>query len=183
MRCAGPRAHVCGPTTKDAAKRLKGMRWPLLRRGSRVLGKARKKLNALLASKLATARAWELKETFAHFWKYKSEIWAGAFLDYWCFRAMRQRQIKARHPCAAPREPRLKPNNSSRPTPSRICGTIASAMEAAGGGGFLSPRFSPFVPPGKNRRSDELVPIVPPQNSCVGCRLRPPVPDEGRESE
>ena len=26
---------------KDAAKRLKGMRWPLLRRGSRVLGKAR----------------------------------------------------------------------------------------------------------------------------------------------
>ena len=76
---------------KDAAKRLKGMRWPLLRRGSRVLGKARKKLNALLASKLATARAWELKETFAHFWKYKSEIWAGAFLDYWCFRAMRSR--------------------------------------------------------------------------------------------
>ena len=67
------------------------MRWPLLRRGSRVRGRARQKLNALLASKLATARAWDLKETFSHFWKYKSEFWAGGFLDYWCFRAMRSR--------------------------------------------------------------------------------------------
>jgi transposase len=76
---------------KDAAQRLKHMRWPLLRRGSRVRGRARQKLNALLASKLATARAWELKEAFAHFWRYKSLIWAGAFLDYWCFRATRSR--------------------------------------------------------------------------------------------
>ncbi len=74
-----------------ASKRLKRMRWPLLRRGSRVRGRARQKLNALLASKLATARAWELKEAFFHFWKYKSVLWAGAFLDYWCFRAMRSR--------------------------------------------------------------------------------------------
>ncbi|EQD37065.1 transposase IS204/IS1001/IS1096/IS1165 family protein, partial [mine drainage metagenome] len=56
---------------KDEARRLKNMRWPLLRKGSRVRGRARKKLNALLASKLATARAWELKEAFGHFWKYK----------------------------------------------------------------------------------------------------------------
>jgi transposase len=77
--------------SKKAAQRLKHMRWPLLRRHSRVRGRARQKLNALLASKLATARAWELKDTFAHFWKYKSPIWAGAFLDYWCFRAMRSR--------------------------------------------------------------------------------------------
>jgi hypothetical protein len=35
--------------------------------------------------------AWDLKETFSHFWRYKSVIWAGAFLDYWCFRAMRSR--------------------------------------------------------------------------------------------
>jgi transposase len=59
--------------------------------GSRVRGLARQRLNALLASKLATARAWELKETFSHFWRYKSVIWAGAFLDYWCYRAMRSR--------------------------------------------------------------------------------------------
>ena len=75
----------------EAAQRLKHMRWPLLRRGSRVRGRARQKLNALLASKLATARAWELKESFSHFWRYKSVIWAGAFLDYWCFRAVRSR--------------------------------------------------------------------------------------------
>jgi len=73
------------------AKHLKHMRWPLLRRGSRVRGRAREKLNALLSSKLATARAWELKEVFAYFWKYQSVIWAGAFLDYWCERAMRSR--------------------------------------------------------------------------------------------
>ena len=53
--------------------------------------RARQKLDALLDSKLATARAWELKETFSHFWRYKSVIWAGAFLDYWCYRAMRSR--------------------------------------------------------------------------------------------
>lgn len=77
--------------SKKAAQRLKHMRWHLLRRGSRVRGRARQKLNALLSSKLATARAWDLKETFSHFWKYKSVTWAGAFLDYWCFRALRSR--------------------------------------------------------------------------------------------
>jgi transposase len=73
------------------AQRLKHMRWVLLRRGSRVRGQARQKLRALLASKLATARAWELKESFTHFWHYRSLPWAGAFLDCWCFRAMRSR--------------------------------------------------------------------------------------------
>jgi transposase len=76
---------------KDQAKRLKNMRWSLLRKGSRVRGHAREKLNALLASKLATARAWELKEVFQHFWTYTSPLWASAFLDYWCQRAMRSR--------------------------------------------------------------------------------------------
>ena len=76
---------------RPLAKRLKKMRWHLLRRGSRVRGHARIKLNALLASKLATARAWDLKECFQHFWHYKSQAWAGAFLDYWCWRAFRSR--------------------------------------------------------------------------------------------
>jgi transposase len=76
---------------KAMAQRLKHMRWPLLRRGSRVRGRARQKLHTLLISKLATARAWELKETFSHFWTYKSVIWAQAFLDYGCFRARRSR--------------------------------------------------------------------------------------------
>ncbi len=74
-----------------AVERLKKMRWPLLRRGSRVRGRARQKLEALLASKLATARAWELKEIFRYLWHYRSIVWAGAFLDYWCYRAMRSR--------------------------------------------------------------------------------------------
>jgi transposase len=76
---------------RPAAERLKHMRWQLLRRGSRVRGRARRKLQGLLASKLATARAWNLKESFQYFWHYKSHIWAGAFLDYWCARAMRSR--------------------------------------------------------------------------------------------
>jgi transposase len=70
------RAH-----SQQQAQQLKHMRWPLLRKGSRVRGKARRRLDALLASKLATARAWELKEAFRHFWKYRSVLWAGGFLD------------------------------------------------------------------------------------------------------
>ena len=66
------------------AAALKDMRWKLLRRGSRVLGKARARIKALLNSNADTARAWQLKETFSHFWTYKSVAWASAFLDYWC---------------------------------------------------------------------------------------------------
>jgi transposase len=77
--------------SEPRAQRLKHMRWVLLRRGSRVRGRARQKLQALIASKLATARAWELKESFGHFWHYRSLVWAGAFLDCWCSRAMRSR--------------------------------------------------------------------------------------------
>lgn len=76
---------------QPGAKRLKKMRWKLLRRGSRVLGHARVKLHRLVFSKLATGRAWILKETFDHFWSYKSLVWAQAFLDYWCTRALRSR--------------------------------------------------------------------------------------------
>jgi hypothetical protein len=59
---------------KAKAHRLKDMCWPLLRSGSRVRGRARQKLHALLDSKLATARTWELKEAFSHFWSYKSVV-------------------------------------------------------------------------------------------------------------
>jgi transposase len=73
------------------ADRLKNMRWKLLRRGSRVRGKARHQLNDLAASKLATARAWILKETFQPFWRYRSTTWAGYFLSVWTERALRSR--------------------------------------------------------------------------------------------
>jgi transposase len=78
-------------TASAQADRLKNMRWKLLRRGSRVRGKARQQLNALAASKLATARAWILKETFQPFWRYRSTTWAGYFLSVWTERALRSR--------------------------------------------------------------------------------------------
>jgi transposase len=74
-----------------AAERLKNMRWSLLRKRKHVRGHARVKLYRLVFSKLATARAWILKETFDDFWHYQSVVWARAFLDYWCRRAMRSR--------------------------------------------------------------------------------------------
>ena len=73
-RSESSRLRVAG---KASADRLKHMRWPLLRRGSRVRGRARQKLHALLASKMATARAWDLKETFFYLWHYKSVICRG----------------------------------------------------------------------------------------------------------
>ena len=76
---------------RPLAQRLKGMRWQLLRRGSRVRGQARSKLKALLASKLATARAWSLKECFDYIWRYRSPAWVVAFLHFWCAQAMRSR--------------------------------------------------------------------------------------------
>jgi len=77
--------------TAAQAARLKNMRWKLLRRGSRVRGKARTQLHALAASKLATGRAWILKEIFQPFWRYKSVTWARYFLQDWTGRALRSR--------------------------------------------------------------------------------------------
>jgi transposase len=73
------------------AERLKNMRWKLLRRTSRVRGKAKRDLGRLLSTKLVTARAWALKDLFEHFWTYKSVRHAGQFLDYWTWRALRSR--------------------------------------------------------------------------------------------
>jgi transposase len=74
-----------------AADPLKNMRWKLLRRSSRVRGRARRELSRLLNTKLATARAWALKDLFEHFWSYKSVRCAGEFLEYWTWRALRSR--------------------------------------------------------------------------------------------
>ena len=83
----GEASRLRAAADKAKADRLKRMRWSLLRRGRTVRGRAREKLRALLRSKLDTGRAWELKETFSHFWTYKSVSWARAFLEYWCERA------------------------------------------------------------------------------------------------
>jgi transposase len=73
------------------AERLKNMRWKLLRRSSRLRGKARRQLGRLLNTKLVTARAWALKDLFEHFWTYKSLRCAGEFLEFWTWRALRSR--------------------------------------------------------------------------------------------
>jgi transposase len=73
------------------AQRLKKICWQLLRRGSRVRGQARTKLHQIVRSKLATGRAWILKEAFQHFWTYRSTRHAAAFLQSWTTRALRSR--------------------------------------------------------------------------------------------
>jgi transposase len=75
-----------GEAAKNAVKRGRLL---LLKRGTRVRGKARAKLHAILGSLHDTCRAWELKESFRHFWRYRSETWAAAFLKEWTTRAMR----------------------------------------------------------------------------------------------
>jgi len=74
-----------------AAHKLKRLRWQLLRRGSRVRGRAKQRLWGLLRANFATGRAWMLKETFRQFWRYRSLTWAGAFLQVWSERALRSR--------------------------------------------------------------------------------------------
>ncbi len=76
---------------RPVASLLWKMRWKLLRKGSRVRGRAKRRLYGLLQSKLATGRAWMLKETFQDFWRYRSLTWASAFLDVWTTRALRSR--------------------------------------------------------------------------------------------
>jgi transposase len=73
------------------SQRLKRTRWLLLKPRARVRGKARERLDAVIHSKLRTARAWILKEAFAHFWTYNHPRWAKAFLDTWITRALRSR--------------------------------------------------------------------------------------------
>ena len=75
----------------SSAGKLKKMRWQLLKKKSRVRGHARQRLDTLIRSKLGTARAWILKDSFQHFWTYRSADWAGRFLDAWCARALRSR--------------------------------------------------------------------------------------------
>ena len=74
---------------KAARKEAKGGRFLLLTRGTKVRGKAREKLKAVLASLGQTSRAWELKESFRRFWQYRSPSWAAAYLTEWTSRAMR----------------------------------------------------------------------------------------------
>ncbi len=50
-------------------------------------------VNAAGLTTLTTGRAWMLKESFDHFWSYRSMTWAVTFLAFWCWceRALRSR--------------------------------------------------------------------------------------------
>jgi transposase len=78
---------------RDQAKGkvLQKMRWNLLRNKNKVRGRARRQLDRLLATSLQTARAWQLKESFRHFWTYRSVPHAAAFLEAWLTKASRSR--------------------------------------------------------------------------------------------
>jgi len=72
-------------------ERLKKTRWLLLKPYAKVRGHARKYLDRVINSTLKTARAWALKDAFAHFWTYNHPRYAKAFLDTWITRALRSR--------------------------------------------------------------------------------------------
>jgi len=76
---------------RPQAKRIKGLRWTILRRFTRVRGRARQALTRMMSTRLATGRAWQLKEAFLHFWSYRSTRCAGEFLKAWVTRAKRSR--------------------------------------------------------------------------------------------
>jgi transposase len=77
--------------SKLQSSNLKGMRWNLLKNSTRVLGNARKKLQAILASQLDTARAWSLKEALRKLWDYRSLSHARCYLQAWILLASRSR--------------------------------------------------------------------------------------------
>ena len=79
---------LTGPKRKE---RLKNTRWLLLKPYAKVRGQARKYLDRVIHSTLKTARAWTLKDAFAHFWTYNHPRYAKAFLDTWITRALRSR--------------------------------------------------------------------------------------------
>lgn len=70
---------------------LKKTRWTFLKREENRTDAERLKLADVLQYDLRTVRAYLLKHSFDHFWKYKSAWWAGWYLDKWCMRAMRSR--------------------------------------------------------------------------------------------
>src|ERR1019366_5705711 len=74
--------------SRAAKVSVKRGRFLLLRCGTRVRGHARAKLQAVLRCLRQTSRAWEIKESFRHFWSYRSETWAGGFLQEWTSRAL-----------------------------------------------------------------------------------------------
>jgi transposase len=85
------RSETAGLRDAKQKAAVKRGRFTLLKRHSRVRGKARTKLRSMLKALKRTSRAWELKESFRHFWSYKCPTWAQGFLQVWTESALRSR--------------------------------------------------------------------------------------------
>jgi transposase len=66
-----------------ARARIKGARFVLLKRRSRVRGKACERLHDALIALKETSQAWVYKEAFRRFWRFRCPRWAGAWLRGW----------------------------------------------------------------------------------------------------
>lgn len=66
-----------------ARARIKGARFGLLKRYTRVRGRARERLHDALIALRETSQAWVFKEAFRRFWRYRCPRWAGAWLRGW----------------------------------------------------------------------------------------------------
>src|SRR5215472_12747800 len=90
IRCAAPRALACGRKANQPPSGSSTCAGPCYVAAAGYVDGPEK--SSTPCSPVSwPPRAWDLKETFGYFWHYKSVIWAGAFLDYWCYRAMRSR--------------------------------------------------------------------------------------------
>jgi len=90
------RTDMAAMKGRPQAACIKGLRWTILRRASRVRGRAKQALTRMMSSRLATGRAWQLKEAFLHFWSYRSTRCAREFLRAWVSRAKRSRIVPMR---------------------------------------------------------------------------------------
>lgn len=70
---------------------LKHTRWCFLKRPKNLTPNQRLKLKDVMQYNLRTVRAYLHRESLEGFWKYRSPLWAGWFLDGWCMRVMRSR--------------------------------------------------------------------------------------------
>lgn len=66
-------------------------RWGLLKKPANWTHTQATKMKDLLNSNLRSIKAFLLREEFQKFWTYSSAVWAGKFLDNWCFVAARSR--------------------------------------------------------------------------------------------
>ena len=72
---------------------LKHSKYCFMKNPENLTEKQVSKLDDILKYDLKSVRAYQLKESFQFFWRYKSPYWAEWYLKKWCARAMRSRLV------------------------------------------------------------------------------------------